>query len=380
MKILFVGDYSNFHVTLSDELRRRGHAVTLASEGSGIMATRRDVDLTRPSGLLGSFRYLAKVFDFISHAKGYDVVQIINPNFLSLRTGKLRYFFSELKRNNASVFLSVAGSDPVIVKGCCEDDRLDYSEYRIKGEPTPYARKFSYDERRWMAGNMGDHCRFIYENVDGAMAALYEYYRLARPYMGEKLVYTGIPVDTRLHTPEDLTPGHSYEGRDFTGRKINIFVGVKERYEMFKGLDRLYDAAIKVERRHPDICTVTKVIDLPYEEYIRELKKADIVVDQLYSYTPATNALETMSTGRVTVSGGEEEYYDFIGEKELRPVVNVTPYSDAGIVDALEAAVCDPERLKTLSRQGRAFVERHNDVRMVTDKFMEQWKSVLEKR
>lgn len=363
MKILFIGDYSNFHVTLADELRRLGHSVTVASAGSGIMHTRRDIDLTRGTGFLGSVAYLRRVLRFVSEAKGYDIVQIINPNFLHLRVGKLRYIFSELKRNNGRIFLSLAGSDPVIVRGCCEECRLAYSEYRIGEESTDYARTYRFDERRWMAGPMGDHCRFIYENVDGAMSALYEYDLLARPYLGDKLHYTGIPVDTRRFEPHEIPA---------SGR-LNIFVGVKAAYEQFKGLDRLYKAVSEVERRHPDLCRVTKVTDLPYEEYMAELSKADIVVDQLYSYTPATNALEAMARGQVTVSGGEEDYYRFIGEDELRPIVNVQPYSDEEIVAAIEAAVTDRDRLRELSCQGREFVSRHNDVRKVAARFLSQW-------
>lgn len=374
MKILFIGDYSNFHVTLADELRRRGHDATLASEGSGVMQTRRDIDLSRRPGLLGSFSYLGKVFGFLSRARDYDVVQIINPNFLTLRTGKLRYVFSELKRNNGAIYLSIAGLDPVIVRGCCEDCSLAYSEFRIGEESTPFARTRRFVERRWMAAQMGDHCRFIYDNVDGAMSALYEYDVLARPYLGDRLCYTGIPVDTRRILPEGSEEGDSFAGRPLDdGRKLAIFVGVKARYEQFKGLDRLYKAVCEVERRHPLLCEVTKVTDLPYEEYVKALAGADIVVDQLYSYTPATNALEAMARGQIAVSGGEEAYYDFIGETALRPIINVQPYSDEEIVSAIEQALTNPSHLRELSRQSREFVVRHNDVRLVADRFLRQW-------
>ena len=48
--------------------------------------------------------------------------------------------------------------------------------------------------------------------------------------------------------------------------------------------------------------------DVPYTEYLERLGKCDVLLDQLYSYTPATSALLAMAQGKVAVSGGEEEF------------------------------------------------------------------------
>ena len=48
MKILLLGDYSNYHRALSLALRKLGHDVTVASDGSRWMDTGRDIDLSRP--------------------------------------------------------------------------------------------------------------------------------------------------------------------------------------------------------------------------------------------------------------------------------------------------------------------------------------------
>ncbi len=47
MKILLLGDASNYHATLAHALRLEGHDVTLASSGSGWMRTHRDIDISR---------------------------------------------------------------------------------------------------------------------------------------------------------------------------------------------------------------------------------------------------------------------------------------------------------------------------------------------
>lgn len=367
MKILFVGDYSNFHVTLATELRRRGHQVTVVSSGSRCMDTARDIDISRKPGIFGAFSYLGRLFKIWPSLSGYDVVQLINPNFLHLRPGKTRYFFRELKRNNRHVCLSLAGSDPVTVKGCVEDDLFRYSEFRIGSEKSPYAKGTPGIEYRWLNGIMGDHCRFIYENTDCAISALYEYHIAAKPYLEDKLSYAGIPVDTERIKPEPFVIG--------ADGKVNMLVGIKSECELFKGSGRLLAAAREVERLHPDRCRVIVVRDLPYTDYLKALNDAHIVIDQLYSYTPATNALETMALGKVSVSGAEPEYYDFIGEKELHPIVNVVP-DDESIVRTLEDLVCNQDDMRRRALQGPEFVARHNSAKIVADRFLRAWDSL----
>ena len=47
MKILLLGDASNYHAALAHGLRSLGHSVTLASAGSAWMDTSRDIDISR---------------------------------------------------------------------------------------------------------------------------------------------------------------------------------------------------------------------------------------------------------------------------------------------------------------------------------------------
>lgn len=363
MKILFVGDYSGMHATLAAQLRRMGHDCTVASGGSFCMNTDRDIDLRRKPGLLGSLGYMGKVFRVWPELKGYDVVMLINPNFLDLRPGKLRYFLRELKANNGKIGLSLAGPDPVIVKSQVEDGVLRYSEYMIGEEKSPYVKGTPGVLYRWLNGQMGDYCRFVYENIDFAASALYEYHIGAKPYLLDTpLTYMGIGIDTR-----------DYDYHEFARKgdgRLNILVGIKSELELYKGTDRLLAAAMEVERRHPDKCRVTVARDLPLEQYMQKLNEADVVIDQLYSYTPATNALQAMAMGKIVVSGGEPEYYDFIGEKDLRPIVNVVP-DDAAILAEIEKLVLAPDaELKRRSTEGRQLVEKHNDVPKVAHRFM----------
>ena len=78
------------------------------------------------------------------------------------------------------------------------------------------------------------------------------------------------------------------------------------------------------------------------------------------------------------MSGAEPEYYDLIGERELRPIVNVNPLIEGDIDTKLEWIVKNKHRLPELSRQSRAFVEKHNEAHTVARRCLDFWNKVLE--
>lgn len=369
MRFLFIGDYSNFHVNLARELRRRGCEVVVISSGSKCMDTERDIDLPRRPGIIGGLAYINRLFGLLPQLSGYDVVQLINPNFLELKPGKIRYFFKELRRRNKLVSLSVAGSDPMIVDSMCNSDKLRYSEYRVGKKLSPFAASEENDSQKWLTPLMKNYADYIYSNVDAAVSCLYEYHLAVEEKLGNKLEYIGIPIDT-----ENI----EFREPDITG-KINLFVGIKSEMKLFKGTDILLELAQNLHNKFPEKCTLTVAENLPYNEYICKQREAHIVFDQIYSYTPATNALEAMAMGKTVVSGGEPEYYDFISEESLRPIINVVPH-DTDIFERLSAIIKNPEILKEKATEGRKFVERHNDSSTVVDKYMKHITKILAKK
>ena len=99
---------------------------------------------------------------------------------------------------------------------------------------------------------------------------------------------------------------------------------------------------------------------------------SDILLDQLYSYTPSMNPLEAMSRGIVCMGGGEPEHYALLGEEELRPIINVEPTIDS-VVAQLEEAVCDPDRITLLKRQSQEYIRRHHDYLNVARQYISFW-------
>ncbi len=375
MRILLLGDASNCHRTLATGLRQLGQEVVVASDGTMWMDTERDIDLLRRhSGKLGGLELWWRVKHRL-HRKlqGFDVVAIHNPVFLSLKPRRCRYIFDRLKRENRSVFLTSLGTDTPYVEECLDPtSQLSYSEFRHFGQPAPYALKHPETEKAWLAPPLKPHCSHIYSNIDGAVAVLYEYYLAAKRMLPpDKYAYGGIPIDTDAITPVGIPerPG-----------KVRLFLG-RHNYRMtIKGTDRLETAARRAIERHPGKAELVIVENRPYKEYIELLKSAHVVIDQAYSYTPATNALLAMANGQCTVSGGEPEYYDFIGETgpgANRPIFNAPIDVDA-MTALFEQIITHPQQLRERGLRSREFVVKHNSATTVARRFLTFWQSRLQ--
>lgn len=371
MNVLLMGDFSNYHRSLADGLRQLGHDVTVASSGTRWLDTERDIDLKRRDGKLGgALLYLRLTHSLLPQLSGYDVVQICSPLFVELKPGRVSRVFDKLRQRNGRVFLTALSTDSHLVERLSgTNPPLRYSEWQIAGHPTPFALSDLSMRSQWLAPEMMAHDRHIYENVDGAVTALYEYHKIIEDcFTSGRLAYAGIPIDLRQVTPVALPPLGSSD-------PVRIMVAYPRARMVEKGADRLVAIAREIERRHPGRIVVEEVTQLPYRQFVERIKQSHIVVDQLYSYTPGTTALLAMGMGRVTMSGGEPEYYDFIGERHLRPIVNTEPADMDVTLHRLEEVALDRDRLRALAAEGPEFVRRHNDAVEVARRFECFWNS-----
>ncbi len=365
MRVLFFGDYSNLHACLAKELRKRGHEVCVISDGGRYMDTEKDILLDRKPGKAGAFLYLYKVWRLVPSLRGYDVVQLINPHFLHLKPTKLRYFFDILKRNNRSIFLTLAGDDYFFVRSCLDGEMFRFSEFKIGNTLTPNER-LTHSGEKWTQPALKEYGEYVYENIDGAMSVLPEYDMAARPVLGDKVAFTNIPVDL-----EELP----YSVPDISG-KINIFIGIRQEMIIQKGTGILQNICKELEQEMPDKCSVTCVRNLPLKEYLRKMRESHIVLDQLYSYSPGTNGFQAMALGKATGTGAEPEYYRYINEPDTGAVIPLSPlFSPSEIKDRLRDLILNPTKIQEMGAKGRRLVAMHNDVKTVADKFIKHWQS-----
>lgn len=370
LRILLLGDASNYHRALAEGLRRRGHYVAVASDGGAWMDTERDIDLKRRSpGKLGGLQ-LWLMINRIKKEKltGYDIVSIIGPGFAVLRPPRLHAIFDYVRKHNRHVFFNFVGTNSQYIETTLgPDSPLRYDEWQINGMPSPLALANPDAIKLTQSPPLYNYCLDLFNRTDGTVTALYEYHVTSKLILPDnKLAYAGIPVDTR---------NTEYTGVNPTGRKVKLFLGRYSARQLEKGTDKLMTLAKKVVELHPDRCELQLVENVSYIEYLQLLQGADIVLDQVYSYTPATNALLAMAMGKTVVSGGEPEFYDFIGEYDNRPIINAVPDDDDALFRSIEEAVMNPQRLIDNAPKNRDFVIKHNDTEVVTNRFLNFWAS-----
>lgn len=371
MKILFVGDASNMHNCLAQALRDLGHTAIVASNGSHWMNTHRDINLKRSPGKIGAMKYVLDVLRALPKMRGFDVVETCDDIFLDLKPAKVRRVFDWLKQHNRCMVMGAIGTDYVYYQACHDGKTYRYSDYMVGDKPSPYALSSEYQakhEDNWKQPLMREHSNHILGNIDGAISCLWEYHECYKPLLGDKLAYGGIPIDTASVEPIIL---------DREPEKVKFFIGIQHDRNILKGTDLLLEAARRTVDRYPTRCELTVVESVPYDEYIKMLCSSHVLLDQLYSYTPATNALLAMARGLVAVSGAEPEFYDLIDEHDNQPIINVSPLIEGDIDAKLEWLVQNKNEIPNLSRLSREFVVKHNDAHVVAQRHIDFYKKLL---
>lgn len=328
------------------------------------MDTRRDILLDRKPGKINTLLYLKDALSALSVARGFDVIQFINPNFLSLKPNRIKYFFDKLKRQNRSLFLTLAGNDYFFVRACFDKRTFRFSEFMTGDRLNPFELE-THRGYLWMSDANRDWNSYFYDNIDGGMSLLPEYDMAARPILGERLKFTNLPIDLANLPYSSLDPD----------TKIRLFIGMRGGMETQKGTALLLDMCRKLEREMPDRCETVCVRNLSLSEYLSRMKQSHIVLDQLYSYSPGTNGFQAMALGRVAATGGQPEYYEYIGEPAERPIIPLSPMMDRE--EVFRDLILNPSKLMSMSSSGRKLVEKHNDVKIVASKFEQHWHSLI---
>ena len=373
LRILLLGDYSNCHVSLAKGLGELGCDVTVASNGTWWMKTSRDVDISRKPGKLGGLMHYIKMLRLLKGPlSGFDVVAIHDPNFCSLKPQRLRKLFDILKKNNKAVFLTAMSTDLAFLDMLeAKDSPLRYSEWFVDGSPSRMYQADPMKWQRWHHKDLVEYQNYVFDNLDGAVSILYEYHLGMERRLGKhKVCYGGLPIDTSDYDPVNITEQPEV---------IKIFLGRDRTRKLMKGSDYLEDAAKAVVANHPGRVALEIVENVPFDEFKKRLRTSHIVLDQIYSYTPATTALMAMAYGIPAVTGAEPEYYEFIGEYDNRPIVNA-PLSVPELTGVLEDIVAHPEQIAPRGKNSREFVVKHNDAKVVAARFLNFWMSRLKEK
>ena len=420
MKVLLLGEYSNLHYTLACALRDMGHDVRLVSDGDEWKRYPADVKLIRRStGLFDTIVYLFRLVREMRHWRGYDVVQLINPvHFIQLKAERGIRIYDWLRRHNRKVFLGAFGDDYYFIYASYVRRLLRYSDFYTPTREVVHPWN-QHNIDCWLNNQgMVNSCQHIAQTCDGIIAALYEYYvaYTAVPDLASKTTFIPLPIRSQQdnkstcqpmeqraenrrtkqeHSPSSLgwampckekenevngvysnypesRQRSSVAQQDNKSHPLRFFIGIQRQRSALKGTDILLKVARELQARYPNRMELVTAENLPYDEYIKLREGCDVLLDQIYSYTPAMNALQAMAHGIVVVSGGEEEQYELLGEHELRPIINTQP-EEEDVRATLEDLILHPERLPELRRQSILYVQRHHESHKVAQQYLDFW-------
>ena len=369
MRILLFGNPSMWHSNLAKGLRERGHEVRLISERYGwrqfpvddILLERR----TDINGKLAFIDYLSKALPILKTCKGYDIVQMSHAMFLSLRGSQMRPFYKYLRRNNKKVVMCSVGEDFHVLDQILNKNILRYSEQRV-GNKIMENDNVHYVRDIYLHGSTANYCKYVAKDSDAIVTVLYEYWACYNNVYPEKLHFFPLPVVMENMDSQEYS----------VSEKVRLFIGLQKDRMNIKGTDIMLKAAQDIVRDYPDKAILQVAENVPYAEYEQMLTNADVLLDQLYSYTPAMNALLAMSKGIVAVTGGEPENYEIIGENVLRPIVNVLPTYES-VYEELKKLVLHKEIIPKLKRQSVEYVRKHHDYHKVAQQYEEFYKKLL---
>lgn len=397
MKILLIGEASFLHNTLKKGLLERGHRVTTMSDGNGWHDAPRDINLRR-NLRWGKFGGLWVVWQLLRHLPqlcGNDVVQIHNYQFVPLMYRWNTLLLRFLKLTNRCVVKGCFGDDPQIFRRQAQGVPA-YSDTYWNGQLQ------NADQHRDRIAEVVEHgaeasWRKTTRMADALVPCLYEYWLdYNEPPYAAKLHYIPLPIECEemvrwcdgemVKCVGNDTPSHPNDSQLPTNlttspsHHLTILIGLQPKRDFMKGAMKIAMFVEEVARRHPGKVQIKYVEGVPYDEYMHLLAEADVLVDQLYSYTPSMNSLAAMARGTVVIGGGEEEYYEFIGEDTLRPIINVRPdVPDEENIATIERALFTDGTLERMAQESIQFVHKYHDYRHVAEQYEQLYRSLLAK-
>ena len=354
MKILLIGEYSNVHWTLAEGLRALGHEVTVVSDGDGWKDYPRDINLKRGplNSRLSTLNYLWDLAKTFPRLRGYDIVQLINPVFLDLRAERIWPLYHYLRRHNGRVFMGAFGIDHYWVKVGMDCKTFRYSDFNFGSQlrDYPFMHTMIAD---WLNGTKGLLNQRIAEDCDGIITGLYEYEMCYRPYYPSKTRFIPFPINLSSVTPTKTL--------NLKPETINLFIGIQRSRSSYKGTDVMLAALQRLKKDYPNRLDIFKAENVPFAQYQEMMNNSHALLDQLYSYTPGMNGLLAMAKGLVLVGGGEPEHYDLLGERVLRPIINVQPTEEDVYQQIATRLLSGKEDIHQLQLDSIAYIRRHHD-------------------
>lgn len=352
MKVLLLGEYSSLHKNLKEGLLEFGHDVTLAGYGDGFKKIQVDInfDSNLSFGMDRVYRKIRPLFG-MDKLYGHDVVQIMNP-FVFYKYFPARYFHSKIFKNNNKSFLLGAGDDAYFWRAGRK--RLEYG---------PFDDFLKYDEKSEVYFMESDKARryndFVVENVNKIIPVMYEY---QVSYKGNPKLANVIPIPMNLSKIK-------YED-NLIKDKLVVFHGLN-RYG-FKGTRHVEEAFKYLSEKYPNDLELIVDGGMPIDQYLDIMRRTNVVVDQVNSYSCGVNAIYALAMGKVVLGGAEPESLRAL-KVEKSPVINVKP-SASSLIKEIETLLESREKISSIGYESRIFAEENHCYLKISEKYIKEWR------
>ncbi len=360
MKVLLMGDYSGFHYNLAQGLKKLGVDVTLASTGDGWKNIPRDIDIKQPV----KYKHLGFGYKLLKNYKnfvGYDVVQLVSPNFIMSSPWFTSMFFDILKAGNDKFFVCATAMDYHYVSYALTG-KLKYSVFYVPGaSEDPYVeamRKLAENvELKKLEEKVSNYCSGIISTSIGYHIA-YE-----NSFPG-KTKFIPLPINTDEFMYKSTLSTDS--------KKIKFLLGLMKNRMRIKGTDRIYNVLTKLKERYPNNVDLNIIDSLPYNEYVNMIDSSHVLCDQLYAYGIGMNGLIAQSKGLIVGGGADVDLYAALGEYSNRPILNLNT-SDEKMFSIFEMLLEDRSALIKQSHDSRKFVIDNYNYVQVAQQYIDFW-------
>ena len=362
MKVLFLGDYSGLHWTLAQGLRSLGHEAFVSASGDGFKAMRFDKRLCIEGG--GPWRSLRRkwmTFSSLPEYSGYDVVQLINP-FVFGKKGYNRWYVKQLKKRNGKVVLTAAGDDPIVAARALSGG-MRYSFFHAALACDFPSREYKDISRMLNQNYILENLRIL-DQVDAVIPFAYEY-TLGYSAYAKCTAVLPYPLDPAVTKPLlESSPD----------APLRILHGMSR--SVFKGSQIIAQGMRLAKKSHGDAIAITIADRMPYDEYVKALDQADVLMDQCNSYSYAMNALIGMGMHKIVGSGAEPEclkaFGVFPGEC---PILNIRPDPNQ-IAEAISKLIGKRSQVISAQKESYAYALRHHKLSIIARRHLKLLESL----
>lgn len=355
MKILLFGEFSGLFNCLKDGLIELGNDVTLVSDGNGYKNYpsdfRYDAYFFDKCGKLATPLKYVNLWVHKHWLRGYDIVCFMDPSIVSRHVSWNASLYRYMIRNNKKSFLCGAGDTAIMVEYWLNSNKK-YHKY-VQGI-------IDFGKVHGIVDLSSNPQLKAWENellnsVNGYIPIWYEYAQPFRHYSTlKKTIRIPIPCKNIEYKPNRVK------------NKIVFFHGVPSRQQA-KGTYYIKEAFNLMQKKYGDVAEFVCAGGLPFNKYIDLLSRANVILDDVNSYSIAMNGLFSLAKGKIVMGGAEPEGNMELGINGVNPVLNLTSNIDQ-ICSQIEYIIKHKDKIEEWGFASRLFVEKyHNHIEIARE-------------